>query len=44
MYAAALAPVVTGEDLVMAYFRQRNSANVVRALEVAVTAGAATSP
>jgi D-sedoheptulose 7-phosphate isomerase len=42
MYAAALAPVVTGADLVMAYSGSGNSANVVRALEVAVAAGAAT--
>ena len=42
MYAAALAPVVTGADLVMAYSGSGNSKNVVRALEVAVAAGAAT--
>lgn len=42
MYAAALAPVVTGADLVMVYSGSGNSANVVRALTVAVAAGAAT--
>ncbi len=42
MYAAALAPVVTGRDLVMAYSGSGNSPNVVRALEVAVAAGAST--
>jgi len=42
MYAAALAPVVTGRDLVMAYSGSGNSPNVVRALEAAAAAGAAT--
>jgi D-sedoheptulose 7-phosphate isomerase len=42
MYAAALAPVVTGADLVMAYSGSGNSMNVVRALEVALAAGAST--
>jgi len=42
MYAAALAPVVTDRDLVMAYSGSGNSPNVVRALEVAVAAGART--
>src|SRR5205823_1166025 len=42
MYAAALAPLVTSRDLVMAYSGSGNSPNVVRALEVAVAAGAKT--
>jgi D-sedoheptulose 7-phosphate isomerase len=42
MYAAPLAPVVTDRDLVMAYSGSGNSPNVVRALEVAVAAGART--
>ena len=42
MYAGALAPFVTSEDLVMAYSGSGNSENVVRALEVANEAGAKT--
>lgn len=42
MYAAALAPVVTGRDMVMAYSGSGSSANIVRALDVAVAAGART--
>ena len=42
MYAAALAPLVTAKDLVMAYSGSGNSPNVVHALEVAVAAGART--
>jgi D-sedoheptulose 7-phosphate isomerase len=38
MFAAALAPVVTDQDLVMAYSGSGNSPNVVRALEVAAAA------
>ena len=42
MYAGALAPFVTSEDLVMAYSGSGNSANVVKALEVANEAGSNT--
>jgi D-sedoheptulose 7-phosphate isomerase len=42
MYAGALAPFVTSRDLVMAYSGSGNSPNVVRALEVAIAAGANT--
>lgn len=42
MYAASLAPFVTPGDLVMAYSGSGNSPNVVRALEVAIAAGART--
>ncbi|SCL20752.1 D-sedoheptulose 7-phosphate isomerase [Micromonospora pallida] len=42
MYAAALEPFVTDQDLVMAYSGSGNSPNVIRALEVAVAAGART--
>ncbi len=42
MYAATLAPLVTAQDLVMAYSGSGNSPNVVRALEMAVAAGART--
>ncbi|GGO14465.1 hypothetical protein GCM10010116_29160 [Microbispora rosea subsp. aerata] len=42
MYAAALRPFVTQDDLVMAFSGSGNSANVVNALEVAVKAGART--
>ena len=42
MYAAALAPVVSDRDLVMAYTGGGSSPNVVRALEVAASAGAVT--
>lgn len=42
MFAAALAPVVTSKDLVMAYSGSGNSANVTKALEVAAAAGAGT--
>ncbi|WP_428966536.1 SIS domain-containing protein [Micromonospora fluostatini] len=42
MYTAALEPFVGGRDLVMAYSGSGNSPNVVRALEVAVKAGART--
>ena len=42
MYAAALEPLVTADDLVMAYSGSGNSPNVVRALEVAAAAGART--
>ncbi|GAA0370923.1 SIS domain-containing protein [Actinoallomurus spadix] len=42
MFAAALAPVVTPKDLVMAYSGSGNSANVTKALDVAVAAGART--
>lgn len=41
-YAAALEPVVTGRDLLMAYSGSGNSPNVVAALQVARAAGAAT--
>jgi len=42
MYAGALAPFVTSEDLVMAYSGSGNSSNVVKALEVANEAGSKT--
>jgi D-sedoheptulose 7-phosphate isomerase len=42
MYAAALDPGLGPDDLVMAYSGSGNSANVVRALEVAVAASAKT--
>lgn len=42
MYTAALEPLVTADDLVMAYSGSGNSPNVVRALEVAAAAGART--
>ena len=42
MYAGALAPFVTSEDLVMTYSGSGNSANVVKALEVANEAGSKT--
>ena len=42
MYAAALAPVVTSRDMVMAYSGSGSSTNVVRGLETAVAAGART--
>jgi len=42
MYTAALEPLVTAADLVMAYSGSGNSPNVVRALEVAAAAGART--
>ncbi|MFI2664561.1 D-sedoheptulose-7-phosphate isomerase [Micromonospora carbonacea] len=42
MYVASLEPVVTRDDLVMAYSGSGNSPNVVRALEVAGQAGART--
>lgn len=42
MFAASLAPFVTPRDLVMAYSGSGNSPNVVRALQVAVDAGART--
>lgn len=42
MFAASLAPVVGPGDLVMAYSGSGNSANVTKALRVAVDAGART--
>lgn len=42
MFAASLAPFVTAKDLVMAYSGSGNSANVTKALRVAVEAGART--
>lgn len=42
MYTAALEPLVTADDLVMAYSGSGNSLNVVRALEVAAAVGART--
>jgi D-sedoheptulose 7-phosphate isomerase len=42
MYAASLAPVVTAKDFVMVYSGSGNSPNVVKALEIAVQAGAST--
>lgn len=42
VFAASLAPVVTANDLVMAYSGSGNSPNVTRGLEVAVRAGART--
>ncbi|GAB7044411.1 MULTISPECIES: D-sedoheptulose-7-phosphate isomerase [Catenuloplanes] len=42
MYSASVEPFVTPRDLVMAYSGSGNSPNVVRALEVAVKAGART--
>lgn len=42
MYAASLAPYVTRRDLVMAFSGSGTSRNVVKALEVAVKAGART--
>lgn len=42
MYAGALAPFVCSKDLVMAYSGSGNSANVIKALEVAKEAGAMT--
>jgi D-sedoheptulose 7-phosphate isomerase len=42
VYAASLEGVITPADLLMAYSGSGNSANVVRALEVAAAAGAAT--
>jgi D-sedoheptulose 7-phosphate isomerase len=42
MYAGSLEAFVTPDDLVMAYSGSGNSVNVVRALEVAATAGART--
>lgn len=42
MFAAALAPVVTPKDMVMAFSGSGSSANVTKGLEVAVKAGART--
>lgn len=42
MYAAVLEPLLSADDLVMAYSGSGNSPNVVRALEVAAAAGART--
>jgi D-sedoheptulose 7-phosphate isomerase len=42
MFAAALAPVVTARDLVMAYSGSGNSVNVINALHAANAAGAST--
>ncbi|MFF1615716.1 hypothetical protein ACFVYA_49000 [Amycolatopsis sp. NPDC058278] len=42
MYAASLEPFATTGDLLMAYSGSGNSPNVIRALEVAIAAGART--